>query len=514
MLKEQPRAACQPSRKHPVFRLAMTKQVLCNHPQLTSQMLRMQQTNSWSSELPSSTKSLMQHPPTTLMHGESTSMQQVYKTNTQTYPTAFSLVSMQAFDPSPTCSPHQTDLLSPNIELNLIKLYRLNFRRDATLALSPERKLKPYSAPSKHHHSALYQSLDSQESLESFKTCPTHTPHRAPSPPSTAQLTQTYTLAHGVLLPLSAYSFGASPQGRKQQSVTLRRPTGQSPSSQISGRDLSSAWMKITTLRLTHETVSASPQGVALMASWVMLGPKSCAPMALALSQNGLMTTSSSRFCIITLKNTTSTMNNGHAASRRMGERFTMEAASGSEVTPCQTTSLKNLTKTYLLLSKIFHRHLKGSCCSTCTSSLACTTNSLLTQIGRSHEDEQFTYCMADIDVLSNDLGIPWETGKDLPFSDVTPFIGFSWDLTNRTVSLPESKKAKYLQAIQEWESKLKHTLEEVQKLYSKLLHACHIVPARHAYLTNLEAFMGTCHRDSPFCPCFPPRRTLGNLLW
>lgn len=121
---------------------------------------------------------------------------------------------------------------------------------------------------------------------------------------------------------------------------------------------------------------------------------------------------------------------------------------------------------------------------------------------------------MADIDAISNDLGIPWETGKDLPFSNVAPFIGFSWDLTNCTVSLPESKKAKYLQAIQEWEAKPKHTLEEVQKLYGKLLHACHIVPAGRAYLTSLEAFMGACHRDSPFCPRSPPRRTPSDLLW
>ena len=120
---------------------------------------------------------------------------------------------------------------------------------------------------------------------------------------------------------------------------------------------------------------------------------------------------------------------------------------------------------------------------------------------------------MADIDAISDALGIPWEIEKDIPFSEVAPFIGFSWDLANHTVSLPDSKKEKYLQAIQEWETKPKHTLDEVQKLYGKLLHACHIVPAGCAYLTNLEAFMGVCH-DSPFCPRYPPRRTLGDLSW
>lgn len=131
----------------------------------------------------------------------------------------------------------------------------------------------------------------------------------------------------------------------------------------------------------------------------------------------------------------------------------------------------------------------------------------------RSQSDRLFTYCMADINALSDDLGIPWETEKDIPFSDVAPFIGFSWDLTNRTVSLPDSKKEKYLQAIQEWEAKPKHTLDETQKLYGKLLHACHVVPAGRAYLTNLEAFMGICH-DRPFRPHYPPRRTPSDLSW
>jgi len=37
---------------------------------------------------------------------------------------------------------------------------------------------------------------------------------------------------------------------------------------------------------------------------------------------------------------------------------------------------------------------------------------------------------MADIDVLSNKLGIPWEKTKDIPFSTAVLFIGFIWDLT------------------------------------------------------------------------------------
>ena len=68
---------------------------------------------------------------------------------------------------------------------------------------------------------------------------------------------------------------------------------------------------------------------------------------------------------------------------------------------------------------------------------------------------------MADIDAISDALRIPWEIEKDIPFGEVDPFIGFSWDLANCMVSLPDRKKEKYLQAIQEWETKPKHTLDE-----------------------------------------------------
>ena len=120
---------------------------------------------------------------------------------------------------------------------------------------------------------------------------------------------------------------------------------------------------------------------------------------------------------------------------------------------------------------------------------------------------------MADIDAVSDDLGIPWEKTKDIPFSTMVPFIGFLWDLDARTVSLSDSKKEKYLQAILDWEARPKHTLDETQKLYGKLLHACHVLPSGQAYLTSLESFMAHFH-NRPFCPHSPPHRTPGDLLW
>ena len=69
----------------------------------------------------------------------------------------------------------------------------------------------------------------------------------------------------------------------------------------------------------------------------------------------------------------------------------------------------------------------------------------------RSEEDAHFSYCIADIDQISCNLGIPWETSKDQPFANLTIYIGFTWDLKKRMVALSEAKVEKYLKAINDW---------------------------------------------------------------
>lgn len=131
------------------------------------------------------------------------------------------------------------------------------------------------------------------------------------------------------------------------------------------------------------------------------------------------------------------------------------------------------------------------------------------TDVSGSH----FTYSMDDVDNISARLGIPWEQSKDIPLGNLTPFIGFLWDIKNKTVYLQEKKKEKYRKAVEEWRLRATHSLDDVQKLYGKLLHTCLIVPEGRAYLTNLESMLGV-FRDTPHKPRHPPRHTNKDLLW
>ena len=114
---------------------------------------------------------------------------------------------------------------------------------------------------------------------------------------------------------------------------------------------------------------------------------------------------------------------------------------------------------------------------------------------------------------MTKPLGIPWESSKDVLFSQTVPFIGFLWNLDQKKVELPEPKKLKYRQAIHEWNACPSHTLDEAQGLYRKLLHSCHIIPRGRVYLTNLEKMIAM-FQDRPFIPRHPPKQLAADLTW
>lgn len=127
--------------------------------------------------------------------------------------------------------------------------------------------------------------------------------------------------------------------------------------------------------------------------------------------------------------------------------------------------------------------------------------------------DEKFTFAFADIDRVSQPLGIPWEPSKDTAFAYEALFLGLLWGLPKLSVELSPAKKGKYLAAIEEWRSQKTHVLLDVQKLYGKLLHASLVVRMGRAYLTSLETMLGICH-SCPFVPHHSVRHLNDDLNW
>jgi hypothetical protein len=131
----------------------------------------------------------------------------------------------------------------------------------------------------------------------------------------------------------------------------------------------------------------------------------------------------------------------------------------------------------------------------------------------RSAEDSHFSYNFDDIDLISHQLGIPWDRSKDQLFGSSTKYIGFIWDLSTGQVSLCPSKKEKYTHAIMEWKTRPSHVLNDVEKLYGKLLHTCLVVPSGRAFLTSMETMLATSHH-SPFLPQSASKHIAEDLDW
>ena len=60
------------------------------------------------------------------------------------------------------------------------------------------------------------------------------------------------------------------------------------------------------------------------------------------------------------------------------------------------------------------------------------------------------TYNFEHINCITDQLGIPWKPSKDTLFPSSPVFIGFVWDIENKTVTLTLVKYAKYIAAIHE----------------------------------------------------------------
>ncbi len=131
-----------------------------------------------------------------------------------------------------------------------------------------------------------------------------------------------------------------------------------------------------------------------------------------------------------------------------------------------------------------------------------------------SNEDGVFSYCFADINALSEELGVPWKLKKDFHFTSFAArYTGILWHLDVRTLLLPSDRREKYQDTITTWLSRPVHTLKQVRVLYGCLLSCTCVVPSGRAYLTGLESMLGI-FSNNPFMPRTPPKSIASDLVW
>ena len=465
---------------HSLQRLEQPQRLFFQHAQAAARMFWVQKQRSWSSEMSSSAEKAKRSLHIELTLGSFFSITVTYLLN---IPTSFLLCVLVLMPGSALFFLLMLPLivLLYNYTLRLTAIWLLmSSGRAGTLARAHAKKLKPLSAPSNRLPSHGFLSQESPVNTVQFTTSPSPAPLPPRLPPSTALLIQTCTHVPGA--PSTLYAsppFLTSPQGPKQPSVMLLKHTVQFPSSLTNGQ----AWMSNCLMRMNlpsiHATILVSPQPEAFMVVSEMQHSTFSALRELVPAQNGLTTTFSSGFFVSPLLfsrhpfylhlsgehlatynlrrqvwHSTITLNGGR---HQLGSRFWYQGESLPDDSPAEFDE-----------------------------DAACPLADHSSLPNCSDLDALFTYCDTDIDSISGQLGIPWEPSKTIPFSSSVPYLGFDWNLAERTVAITEKKKAKY-----GWPSE----------------SGCHAPPMTWK---KLRSFTASCCMPASF---FQPA-ALTSLLW
>jgi hypothetical protein len=137
---------------------------------------------------------------------------------------------------------------------------------------------------------------------------------------------------------------------------------------------------------------------------------------------------------------------------------------------------------------------------------------------GKFHHDEfQYDYDRGEALSRISSLQVPWHKDKgDLLFSYVTIFIGFRWDLPNKTVCLPEEKRLKFHNRVRiflDCFTGHRCSLLDVQKIHGSLCHVAFVYVEGCSRLPALSNFIAS-FMDNEHTRRYPPQSVTTDLRW
>lgn len=126
-----------------------------------------------------------------------------------------------------------------------------------------------------------------------------------------------------------------------------------------------------------------------------------------------------------------------------------------------------------------------------------------------------FAYSLSDIYALARRLGWPWKESKTRPFASEFKYLGFLWDLSSKTVQIPDSKKLRYLVKLDPWRPDQKFSKKEVESVLGTLVHCSLAVPDGRSRLPSISRFATSFNSfTSPFVRRSPNPSVLHDIDW
>ncbi|PPQ84532.1 hypothetical protein CVT24_006664, partial [Panaeolus cyanescens] len=102
------------------------------------------------------------------------------------------------------------------------------------------------------------------------------------------------------------------------------------------------------------------------------------------------------------------------------------------------------------------------------------------------HSDSTFSHTLETLYQIASELGWPWKHSKTRPPAPKFTYLGFLWDIPNKTVELPPNKKTKYLAKLALWIPGKKFTQREAENLLGTLVHCSLALPSSRTHLPSL----------------------------
>lgn len=121
--------------------------------------------------------------------------------------------------------------------------------------------------------------------------------------------------------------------------------------------------------------------------------------------------------------------------------------------------------------------------------------------------------CLARI----RSLGVPWHPDKgDSRFQFISDFIGFRWDIPNRSVALPPIKRLKFLERVRIFLDRFsghRCQLIDVERIHGSLCHVAFVYLEGRSRLPSMSNFAASFKGDE-FIRRFPPASVISDLHW
>ncbi|PPR05117.1 hypothetical protein CVT24_010092 [Panaeolus cyanescens] len=134
-----------------------------------------------------------------------------------------------------------------------------------------------------------------------------------------------------------------------------------------------------------------------------------------------------------------------------------------------------------------------------------------------SSTSNQYDYGFQEVVRSVEPLGVPWHPTKGtLTFTSKPVFLGLLWDIPERTVSLPEEKRVKFLFRATNFLSRFVSSpcnLKDVERLHGSLCYIAFVFPEGRSRLPSLSNFAASFN-NSEFSSRFPPRSVISDVRW